>query len=279
MALNILLVDDSATTRAIVGRTLRMSGLSLGEVHEAENGNQALDLLDRHWVDLVISDLNMPEMGGIDLIGRMKDDPLLRTVPVLVVTAEGNRRRIEGLKASGLVTGYLRKPFSPEQIHDAVHQALGIPDFIDPGLVSEVLTDVLGTYAYLYGDAVSPAELPVPPATISVVMSFTGSFSGRLTMVMPERLAASVAANALGATDDDVSTRMGGDAAAELLNIVCGRLLTVLSGELPVFEVTAPEISAGDASDWLRTCGYPRAVGFVVEDEPLVLGLECEVGR
>lgn len=279
MALNILLVDDSATTRSIVGRTLRMSGLSLGEVHEAENGHQALDLLDRHWVDLVISDLNMPVMGGIDLIGRMKDDPLLRTVPVLVVTAEGNRRRIEGLKASGLVTGYLRKPCSPEQIHEAVHQALGIPDSVEPRLVSEVLMDVLGTYAYLYGDAVSPAELPVPPATISVGMSFTGSFSGRLTMVMPERLAAAVAANALGATADDVSTRMGGDAAAELLNIVCGRLLTVLSGELPVFEVTAPEISAGDASDWLRTCGCPHAVGFMVEGEPLVLGLECEVGR
>lgn len=278
MALNILLVDDSDTTRAIVGRTLRMSGLELGDVREAENGRQALDVLDRHWVDLVISDLNMPIMGGMDLISRMKDDPLLRTVPVLVVTAEGNRRRIEGLRASGLVTGYLRKPFSPEQMRDAVHQALGIPDSVDPALVAEVLMDVLGTYAYLYGDMIAPRELPVPPATISVVMSFSGTFSGRLTMVMPERLAAAVAANALGAPDDEVAARMGGDAAAELLNIVCGQLLTVLSGELPVFDMTTPTISAGDAADWLRICGCPGAVGFQVEGEPLVLGLDCEVG-
>lgn len=278
MALNILVVDDSDTTRTIVGRTLRMSGLELGEVHEAENGRHALELLDRHWVDLVISDLNMPVMSGVDLIGRMKDDRLLRTVPVLVVTAEGNRRRIEGLKASGLVTGYLRKPFSPEQIRSAVHEALGIPDSIDPALVAEVIMDVLGTYAYLYGDMIAPAGLPVPPATISVVMSFSGSFSGQLTMVMPERLAAAVAANALG-VDDGVTPDMSGDAAAELLNIVCGRLLTVLSGELPVFDMTTPAISVGDATDWLRICGCPRAVGFMVDGEPLVLGLDCEVGK
>lgn len=278
MALNILLVDDSQTTRSIVGRTLKMSGLELGDVREAENGRQALELLDRHWVDLVISDLNMPVMSGVDLIGKMKEDPLLRTVPVLVVTAEGNRRRIEGLKASGLVTGYLRKPFSPEQVRDAIRQALGIPDGVEPTLVAEVLMDVLGTYAYLYGDMVAPAELQVPPATISVVMSFSGSFSGKLTMVMPERLAAAVAANALGAADDDVCVSMRGDAAAELLNIVCGRLLTVLSGEIPVFDMTTPSISAGDATDWLRICRCPRTVGFEVDGEPLVLGLDCEVG-
>lgn len=277
MALNILLVDDSHTTRSIVGRTLRLSGLSLGEVHEAENGREALDVLDRHWVDLVISDLNMPVMGGIDLVGKMKDDPLLRSVPVLVVTAEGNRRRIDGLKASGLVTGYLRKPFSPEQIKEAIHHALGIPDGIDPSLVAEVLVDVLGTYAYLFGEPVCLAELPVPAATVSVTMRFSGSFSGSLTMVMPERLAASVAANALGAADEDVTRGMGGDAAAELLNIVCGRLLTVLAGELPVFDMSTPEIGVGDATDWLRISSCSSTVGFLVEGEPMAIGLNCEM--
>lgn len=279
MPLNILLVDDSETTRAIVGRTLRMSGISLGEVHEAENGRHALDLLDQHWIDLVVSDLNMPIMDGSDLIGEMKRNPTMSTVPVLVVSAEGSRRRIEGLKASGLVTGYLRKPFTPEQIRDAVHEALGIPDRIDPSIVAEVLGDVLATYAYLFGDPVAPAELTAPCATISVCMRFSGSFSGCLTLVMPETLASCIASNALGAAEEDVSPGMGGDAAAELLNIVCGRLLPILAGELPVFRMATPEVGVGDATDWLRIARCEHTAAFLVDGSPMLIGLDYEVGE
>jgi len=125
MAFNILIVDDSLTTRAIIRRVLVMSGLSLGEVYEAGNGQLALDLMREHWVDLVLADLNMPVMDGHQMIEAMASDPALRALPVIVVSSEGDRVVLESLAQMG-VKQCIRKPFDPTLLRQVIERSLGL---------------------------------------------------------------------------------------------------------------------------------------------------------
>src|SRR3989304_3761245 len=72
MALNILVVDDSSVMRAIIIKTLHLSQLPLGDVHQAANGQEALKVLDGNWIDLALVDINMPVMDGEEMINRLK---------------------------------------------------------------------------------------------------------------------------------------------------------------------------------------------------------------
>ena len=124
MALNILVVDDSETVRSIILKTLKLSGLELNEPLQAANGREALGVLQENWVDLVLTDINMPDMGGVELIEHMKKDEVLKTIPVVVVSTEGSATRIEELKEKG-VRAYVRKPFTPERIREVLEEVLG----------------------------------------------------------------------------------------------------------------------------------------------------------
>ncbi len=124
MALNILVVDDSETVRSIILKTLTLSGLELNHPLQASNGKEALALLRDNWVDLVLTDINMPDMGGVELIEHMKKDEVLKTIPVVVVSTEGSATRIEELKEKG-VRAYIRKPFTPEKIREVLDDVLG----------------------------------------------------------------------------------------------------------------------------------------------------------
>ena len=123
MSFNVLIVDDSATTRGIVKKVLQLSELPLGTVQEAGNGLQALEVLRRDWVDLVLADLNMPEMGGAELIEAMSQDPLLAAVPVVVVSSEGNQTVIDSLASKG-TRGFIRKPCEPAMLRRVIEEAL-----------------------------------------------------------------------------------------------------------------------------------------------------------
>lgn len=127
MALSILVVDDSATVRAVVRKTLELAGVPVSELHEAGNGKEALELLGEHWIDLVFADINMPVMNGVEMIERMREDGLLESVPVIILSTEGSRTRMEELKAKG-VRAYLRKPFAPEMLRELVYDVTGMTD-------------------------------------------------------------------------------------------------------------------------------------------------------
>lgn len=124
MSLNILIVDDSATTRAIIAKTIQMAQIPVGHLGEAVNGQEALEELDKQWYDLVLTDLHMPVMNGVELVKQMRSRNLLSTVPVVVVTSEGGQDRIDQLKQWG-VRAYIRKPFTPEQMTTVIHEMLG----------------------------------------------------------------------------------------------------------------------------------------------------------
>ena len=128
MAYNILIVDDSETVRAVIAKTLKIADVPVAELYEASNGQEALDILGERWVDLVLADINMPVMNGIEMIERMSQDGMLRSIPVIVVSTEGSQTRIEQIMSKG-VQAYLRKPFKPEQVKEVIGRIMaGQPD-------------------------------------------------------------------------------------------------------------------------------------------------------
>lgn len=123
MAFNVLIIDDSAVMRAMILKTLRMSALPLGEIHQAANGREGLAALEDHWVDLVMLDINMPVMNGVEMMERMQKHPDLKDTPTIVISTEGSETRINRLQAMG--ARFIRKPFTPEMIRDTVLDLLG----------------------------------------------------------------------------------------------------------------------------------------------------------
>ena len=109
--MKILVADDSRVMRQIVIRTLRQAGYDDHDIVEAEDGRDALDKVASEKPDLVLSDWNMPNMTGIDLLRAIRADAALKSLPVLMVTAENNRDQIIAAAQSG-VNGYVVKPFT-----------------------------------------------------------------------------------------------------------------------------------------------------------------------
>lgn len=124
MGLSVLVVDDSAVTRAVIKKSLSMAGLDIGTIYEAANGLEALKVLEDSWIDLVFADLQMPEMNGVELVERMAKDSLLVSIPVVVVSADPNQQRADELAKLG-VRAFIRKPFRPEGIKQIVTDVLG----------------------------------------------------------------------------------------------------------------------------------------------------------
>ena len=123
MALNVLVVDDSAVMRAMIVKTLRMLNLPFGQVLEAGNGQEGLAVLDQNWVDVILVDINMPVMNGEEMIETMRANPLWAELPVVIVSTEGSRTRIEHLRSLG--AQFIHKPFTPEEIRKVVREITG----------------------------------------------------------------------------------------------------------------------------------------------------------
>lgn len=128
MAYNILIVDDSFPMRAVIKKVIKASGFDIGELFEAGNGKEALKILNEHWLDLVLTDYNMPDMNGLELLEVMKRSDTLADIPVVMVTTEGGYRRVEEFFSQGVVS-YLKKPFTAEQIKSHLSRILGEPEY------------------------------------------------------------------------------------------------------------------------------------------------------
>ena len=127
MGFNFLVTDDSSTTRAIIKRTITLSGVAVGELVEAADGLQALEKLRATKIHMLFLDLNMPNMNGMELITEMRSDTKLARVPICVVSSEATQSRMEQLRELG-VQGYIRKPFTPEQIRGVIQSILTISE-------------------------------------------------------------------------------------------------------------------------------------------------------
>lgn len=116
MAKKILTVDDSKTMREMVSFTLKRAGY---EIVEAEDGKAALNILNSTKVDAIITDLNMPNMNGFELIRSLRTNPTYKFTPILMLTTEGDDAKKQEGKAAG-ATGWISKPFNPEKLVEVV---------------------------------------------------------------------------------------------------------------------------------------------------------------
>ncbi len=124
MSINILVVDDSKLLHAMIEQTLEMANIEISQHYKAMNGAEGLEVLLSHPVDLVFSDIHMPEMNGVEMIKAMHEEETLKNIPVVIISSEGSNKRIDELKEIG-VKYFIRKPFTPEKISEVVHKLTG----------------------------------------------------------------------------------------------------------------------------------------------------------
>lgn len=124
MAFNILIVDDSPAMRRVVRRVMDISGVDVGKYMEAGNGLEALVVLRSDWVDLIMTDINMPEMDGEELLVAVRADSMLAEIPVLVVSTDQSDTRVKQMISLG-ANGYVTKPFMPATLSTEMYRLLG----------------------------------------------------------------------------------------------------------------------------------------------------------
>jgi two-component system chemotaxis response regulator CheY len=117
MAKSLLLVDDSATMRKIILRTLRMAGLDIDSFEEAGDGNEAIEKLKEKTVDIILCDINMPGMGGLEMVKEVRKMESCANTKIIMISTESAEELIEGVLADG-ANGYVTKPFTPESIQE-----------------------------------------------------------------------------------------------------------------------------------------------------------------
>jgi two-component system chemotaxis response regulator CheY len=105
--------------RKIVDRSLRQAGLEIKEVFEAGNGAEALARVQETRVDLILSDINMPTMDGLELVRQLQALDNAKGVPIIMITTEAGESHVVQALSNG-ARGYIRKPFSPDQIKERV---------------------------------------------------------------------------------------------------------------------------------------------------------------
>lgn len=119
MGYRVMIVEDSPVLRAVMRRAVEQSGIGASMIREAGNGHEALAALEAEPVDLILLDLNMPVMDGFEFAREKAGRPAIASIPVVAVTTEGNRKKIDGLRSLGIEI-FLRKPFAPQQLRDIV---------------------------------------------------------------------------------------------------------------------------------------------------------------
>ncbi len=244
----VLIVDDSATTRAMIKRVIEMTGLNVGTILQAENGRKGLDILETTPVDLVLADLNMPVMDGMEMIARMHGSATLSSIHVVVISAQPDPEQIEQLKRDG-VAGYLAKPFTPEGVSTLIAplleaQNIAVPAPANSGSfnvsLAESLVEAMETMAFISPELPDPASLPVasPDMRLIRIDFHGGGISGSLAMSAPAKLGEVVAENC-GADD---AKSAADDAMKELANVTCGLLLRKHLGHGVGFKMMPPII-------------------------------------
>lgn len=125
MAKSLMIVDDSATMRKIIMRTVRMSGLEFEPVEEAGNGAEAIAKLSSHPMDIVLCDINMPEMTGLEMVKKVRTEiPACANTKIIMVSTESSQELIDGVIKDG-ANGYITKPFTPEKFQEKLSPFMG----------------------------------------------------------------------------------------------------------------------------------------------------------
>ncbi len=132
MAYRILIVDDSKSIRLMLKKVLKMLEYDIDAVFEAENGKEALEVLRNEWIDIVFTDIYMPEMDGLTLIQKIKEEGLMESLPIVVVSSDTAETTVQQAQELG-AKFYIKKPFDPNQIDEALQSFFRYKEEDDEG--------------------------------------------------------------------------------------------------------------------------------------------------
>ncbi len=272
--LDVLVVDDSDLIRTMILKTLRMAQVPLGAEYQAGNGREALDILQDNWVDLVLTDINMPVMDGLEMVSLMRKSEELAGIPVIIVSTEGAPQRIAELEAVG-ISAYVRKPFTPEKLRDVITGVTS--DWTENGdhekLLHEIFQTVLERFTFMYGEPVPRADLPEPGEDLLLArMTFSGGQEGAMALAAPRELCSEMAANVLGGEPEDYAFESAADALGEVLNMACGHVTSALKAEEGA-SLAPPVVQRLDRREWRALASAAHTAAFIVEDRPVLLSL------
>lgn len=124
MNCNLLVVDDSKIIRTAIKKIAKVAGVPEDRIFEASNGQEALDILETVWMDLILLDINMPVMDGETFVREKAGRPEIADIPVFIVSTEANEERLQRMREMG-VRGSLRKPFEPEDLCQVISEVIG----------------------------------------------------------------------------------------------------------------------------------------------------------
>jgi two-component system, chemotaxis family, chemotaxis protein CheY len=267
----VLVVDDSAVTRAMIVKTLDLARVPVSECLQAGNGKEALELLEDHWVDIVFADLNMPVMGGREMLRVMRTTPELADIPVIVISSEHCDPTSLPLSWA---SGYVRKPFTPEALRDAVEALTAQKqEGWDADWLLERFDYVLQTVTFMCTERVPEGGQAQAPATaLHAQMAFTAGTSGTISLAVPQALADEMGRNALGVDELDAAGRQALDIVGEILNMTAGLVTDALARGAPV-ELFPPTVEVCDAEGWRQLLAQPISATCLVEDQPLLVAL------
>lgn len=119
MGKKVLIIDDSSTMRKIVARSLRQAGFDFETILEAADGQDALQVLDGQKVDIILSDINMPNMNGVEFLRNKAEDEAIKNIPVVMITTEAGSDILREALSLG-AKGSIKKPFTPDQVQQTL---------------------------------------------------------------------------------------------------------------------------------------------------------------
>lgn len=247
MKLNILLVDDSLTMRSMLRKIMLISGLPVAQFFEASNGREGLNILESQWIDLLMVDLNMPIMGGLEMIEHVRRKHELTDLPIIVISTESSQTRITEI-TSQTRTHFIHKPFTPEQVRGIVQQywELSTSRLTEQMLiqVAQEVFESLTCLSLQHDRAAAPGE---DADQYRSLVRFNGPFNGTLALDVPGRLLPVIFQNMLGETTPSTQEQQL-DALGEMNNVICGNVLARIAGPEHVFNLDAPHnLRAGDS--------------------------------
>jgi two-component system chemotaxis response regulator CheY len=283
MPVSVLVVDDSDVIRSMILKTLRLADVPVAAAYEASNGREALAVLEDNWVDVVLADINMPVMDGIEMLRRIRSSADLGKLPVIIVSTEGAAARVAELTEAG-VSAYVSKPFTPEKIRDVVERVTRdmLTDLEEEAseAVRWTFVDVLQKFVLM--DAVpAGGEFPAPDPRdgelLEAHMTFRGPECGSMTLAAPFRLCREMAANVMGVEPEDPrAADSAGDVLGEVLNMTCG-VLTTLREPGSSTELRPPAVVGMSGVVWDSLMSSPSTFRFEIEGRPALL--QCSIRR
>lgn len=280
MGYSVLVVDDSRICRKTLIKMMEASGLPIDEVLEAEHGPMALDILSDSKTDCIFLDINMPLLNGVEFMREIAQDDALNKIPVVIVSTEGSKERIDELQTLG-VKAILRKPVTARQFFEIVSPILnqngnGKSDWeatLDKVPVS--VRSVLEQWAHIAVENVPHNEIKLDASkpVILVSMPYSGKYNGKVEVAVQDGMVRVVAEQLLGKREE-MAPGEALDVVRELTNVITGNLITDLYGTDHLLALSQPMISYPNVSQtWEH---FAKGFAFKCDGIPLLVQIVQE---